>query len=155
MASTMTLTGDWLQSAGSRTQTHGTGNLGVYATNGVAVTAAQLGLGAIDSLIINPAGGYTFEYVASTGKIKAYTGGGGASVDGTAAKLSIVGGQSAGPALQITPDSNSGIIGKTTATTVTAATEITGLTVVGGASGEVDNSTNLAGVTFSWVAIGQ
>lgn len=41
MAATLTLTGDWMISIGSRRQTSGTGNLGTYATNGVAVTPAQ------------------------------------------------------------------------------------------------------------------
>lgn len=154
MASTITLTGDWLASFGNRKQVSGTGNLGVYATNGVAVTAAQMGLGVIESLIVNPAGGYMFEYVPSTGKIKAYTGGGGASVDGSAAEIAITGSQAAGPALQITPDSGSAVIGKTTAGDVTASAAITGLTVTGGASGEVANATNLAGTTFTFVAIG-
>lgn len=103
MASTMTLSGDWLISMGSRTQTRGTGNLGTYATNGIAVSAAQVGLGTIDSLVVDPAGGYVFEYVASTGKVKAYW---------TGAATSAV-------------------------------------------LAEVDNETNLAGVTFNWRAIGQ
>lgn len=72
MASTISLTGDWLVNIGNRNQTEGTGNLGTYATNGVAVTAAQVGLGTIDSLIIDPAAGYVFEWVKSTGKVKAY-----------------------------------------------------------------------------------
>lgn len=72
MSSTMTLSGDWMISLGSRRQTLGTGNLGTYATNGIAVSAGQVGLGGIQSLVIDPAGGYVFEYVASTGKVKAY-----------------------------------------------------------------------------------
>lgn len=72
MASTITLTGDWLVSIGNRNQTMGTGNLGIYATNGIAVSAGQVGLGVIQSLVIDPAAGYVFEWVASTGKVKAY-----------------------------------------------------------------------------------
>lgn len=72
MASTITLTGDWLASVGNKYQTNGTGNLGTYATNGVAVSANQVGLGVLEQLIIEPAGGYTFEWVKSTGKVKAY-----------------------------------------------------------------------------------
>lgn len=72
MAATFTLAGDWLLNVGNRTQTNGTGNLGVYATNGIAVTPSKVGLGAIDTFEVDPAGGYTFEYVASTGKVKAY-----------------------------------------------------------------------------------
>jgi len=70
MASTITLTGDWLVSVGNRKQTKGTGNLGTYATGGIAVTPAQVGLGIIDSFIVNPAGGYVFTY--SAGKVLAY-----------------------------------------------------------------------------------
>lgn len=102
MAATLSLTGDWMISIGNRNQTSGTGNLGTYATNGIAVTAAQCGLGTITSLVIDPAAGYVFEYVASTGKVKAYW---------TGAGLSAV-------------------------------------------LAEITNSTNLAGVTFNWRAIG-
>jgi len=72
MASTITLTGDWLSNAGNRRNSKGTGNLGTYATGGIAVTAAQFGLGVLESLIINPAGGYVFTYAPSTGKVLAY-----------------------------------------------------------------------------------
>lgn len=72
MASAITLTGDWLVSFGNKYQTSGTGNLGTYATNGIAVSATQVGLGVIESLVIDPAAGYVFEWVASTGKVKAY-----------------------------------------------------------------------------------
>ncbi len=72
MASTISLTGDWMVSLGNKRQTLGTGNLGTYATAGIAVSAAQVGLGVINSLIINPAAGYVFEYLPSTGKVKAY-----------------------------------------------------------------------------------
>src|SRR5437762_189219 len=76
MATTITLAGDWMISLGNRRETSGTGNLGSYTTTGVAVTAAQLGLGTIYSLVIDPSGGYLFSYVASTGKILAYVHGG-------------------------------------------------------------------------------
>src|SRR5688572_11065618 len=92
MASTITLTGDWMVSMGNRRQTSGTGNLGTYSTNGIAVTAAQVGLGRIDSLVIDPAGGYIFEYVASTGKVKAYVHSGFAA---HTHDLVIIGGQAA------------------------------------------------------------
>lgn len=72
MASTITLTGDWMTSLGNRRMTNGTGNLGTYATNGIAVTAAQVGLGVIDDLVVMPAGGYVFEYDKTNGKVKAY-----------------------------------------------------------------------------------
>lgn len=73
MASTISLTGDWLVSLGNRRMSKGTGNLGnPYAAGGIAITPNQVGLGQIDEMIIFPAGGYVFEYVPSTGKIKAY-----------------------------------------------------------------------------------
>lgn len=73
MASTITLAGDWMQSVGNVRQTIGTGNLGnPYASGGIAVSAAQVGLGVILDLDVQPAGGYVFEYVKSTGKVKAY-----------------------------------------------------------------------------------
>jgi hypothetical protein len=72
MASSITLSGDWLVSLGNRRMTYGTGNLGTYAAGGVAVTAAQVGLGAIDDLQVMPAGGYVFEYDKTNGKVLAY-----------------------------------------------------------------------------------
>jgi len=164
MASTITLSGDWLVNLGNRNQTFGTGNLGVYATNGIAVTPAQVGLGAIDSLVIDPAGGYVFEYVASTGKVKAYISAG-VTPAGTVAVpvVTVTGGQAAGPALQITPDSVAGVLGKTSATTVAipgatfgiGAQTFTGTPVAAAGLAEVTNSTNLAGVTFNFRAIGR
>lgn len=72
MASTITLSGDWMINIGNRRMTSGTGNLGTYASGGIAVSAGQVGLGQIDELQVMPAGGYVFEYVKSTGKVKAY-----------------------------------------------------------------------------------
>lgn len=162
MASTITLTGDWLVSLGNRRQTSGTGNLGVYATDGVAITPNQVGLGTIHSLVIDPAGGYIFEYVASTGKVKAYSNAASVTatgtIDGTAAKVTLVGGQGAGVGVQIDVDSSSAVLGKTTATNRDAAAPITGLTFTGDSSAastaEVVDTTNLAGVTFNFRALG-
>lgn len=47
-------------------------SLGTYATNGVAITARNLELARLDELDVAPSGGYVFEYVPSTGKIKAF-----------------------------------------------------------------------------------
>lgn len=90
MASSLTLSGDWLISLGNRNQTSGTGNLGTYATNGIAVSAAQCGLGTVESVVIDPAGGYVFEYVASTGKVKAYWSAAVAATPAAAAALAEV-----------------------------------------------------------------
>lgn len=50
----------------------GTISLGTYATGGIAVTPRNLELIRVDDLDIQPTGGYLFEYLPSTGKIKAY-----------------------------------------------------------------------------------
>lgn len=159
MASTITLTGDWMISLGNRFQTTGTGNLGTYATNGIAVTAAQLGLGTIYSLVIDPAGGYLFEYVASTGKIKAYVHGGFAS---HTHDILVKGGQSAATTnvVQVAGTDTLGKEQATDRTIVGTASATKGGVVAlasdgGGSPGaEVTASTNLAGVTFNWRAIG-
>lgn len=160
MATTITLTGDWLTSLGNRMQTAGTGNVGTYATNGVAVTAAQLGLGTIHSLVIDPAGGYTFEYVASTGKIKAYYGNG-----GLVSHTHDLFFNNAEVADAATTRANIGtnLLGANTGGDITVAgvADTTGhggvLAVAAGSAGagtEVANLTNLAGVTFNWRAVG-
>lgn len=54
-----------------------TGNLGVYATNGVAVTPNQLGMGRIDGMIITPqagGAGFQFSWDQANSKIKAHWG---------------------------------------------------------------------------------
>lgn len=166
MASTITLAGDWLVSIGNRAQTFGTGNLGTYATNGIAITAAQVGLGVIQNLVIDPAGGYVFEYVASTGKVKAYRtatltpAGTVAVIEGD---VTVLGG-AAGTAIGITADTNAGALTKAAATTRTipratlgfAATTaaLTGTPTTAAALAEVGNSVNLSGVTFNFRAIG-
>jgi len=75
MASTITLTGDWLTSEGNRSRTHGTGNLGTYAASGVAVTPNQLGLGLIDDMQIQSVDGYVFEFDKDNSTIWAYEAG--------------------------------------------------------------------------------
>ena len=72
MASTITLTGDWMTSLGNRRQTNGTGNPGTYAAGGIAVSAKQVGLGFIDDMAVSPAGGLVFEYDKTNGKVLAY-----------------------------------------------------------------------------------
>ena len=68
MASTVTLNSDEFEGF-----KFGTLTLGTYATNGIAVTGAQVDCPQnLVQLIVHPSGGYVFEYVASTGKVKAY-----------------------------------------------------------------------------------
>lgn len=155
MAATMTLAGDWLINIGNRTQTQGTGNLGTYATNGISVSAATVGLGTINSLVIDPAGGYTFEYVASTGKVKAYYGN-----PGLATHTHTLHFQTSAAANAVTAAANQ-------LRTAAAAFDVAGVADTSGEGGvvavaagspaagtEVATSTNLAGITFNWRAIG-
>jgi hypothetical protein len=72
MASTITLSGDYMTSVGNRIMTHGTGNLGTYSSGGIAVTAAQLGLGVVEILNLEAAGGYLFRWDKANGKVMAY-----------------------------------------------------------------------------------
>ncbi len=159
MASTITLTGDWLISLGNAMQTSGTGNLGTYATAGIAVSAQQVGLGTIKSMVIDPAGGYTFEWVASTGKVMAYYGDGGLVAHSH--DMLIKGGQAAA-STAATAYYATDIFGKEAATDKTilgadSATKGGVIAVAAGSAGagtEVTTSTALAGVTFNWRAIG-
>lgn len=70
MASSMTVSDKY--AVGNKLQRNGTGNLGTYATNGVAVSASQLGLSVIDELMVHSAGGYVFEWDKANGKVKCY-----------------------------------------------------------------------------------
>lgn len=159
MASTISLTGDWLVSLGNRFQTSGTGNLGTYATSGVAITAAQVGLGVLHSLVIDPAGGYTFEWVKSTGKVKAYLASG--ALAAHTHDIFIPGSQAAASTAGVAWYATD-IFGKEAATDKTilgsaSATKGGVVAVSAGsaaASTEVSDTTALAGVTFNFRAIG-
>lgn len=71
----------------SRNRQFGTLNLGSsYATGGVAVSPQLLGLSnQINHLSVHPSGGYVFEWVPSTGKVKAYVTG--AALSGVLAEV--------------------------------------------------------------------
>jgi hypothetical protein len=59
--------------AGAKYIRRGSGNLGTYATNGVAVTKTTFDLPvSLDDLRIDPTGGYVFEWDKTNAKIKAY-----------------------------------------------------------------------------------
>lgn len=64
MSATITVVNSFVQ--GDRAERSGTLNLGVYATNGIAVTKGQFNLVALKDLDIRPSGGYTFETTALT-----------------------------------------------------------------------------------------
>lgn len=75
MASTVTIDAQpaGRVTSGNTRMRRGTINLGVYATGGVAITAAQFELYvAMEDLDIAPSGGYVFEYLPATLKVKAY-----------------------------------------------------------------------------------
>lgn len=75
MASTVTLDSgqEGRSAAGDKHVRRGTINLGVYTTNGVAVTKAQLDLPVqISHIDIGNTAGYVFEYDKTNGKIKAF-----------------------------------------------------------------------------------
>lgn len=76
MAATLTIATDGRGAAGDKLVRRGTGNLGTYATGGIAVTKANCDLPVkLSRLEIDPAGGYIFEASALTvngATIKAY-----------------------------------------------------------------------------------
>lgn len=167
MASTITLTGDWMISLGNRSETVGTGNLGTYATGGIAVTPHQVGLGTIYSMEVDPSGGYTFSYNASTGKILAYAASSGAftatgtnSVPDFVVKTGTIG---ANMTVGLTANTNNAdVVGGTGITadrtmsgthSPVAAATFTGDAVAVDVA-EVTTSTDLSAVTFNFRAIG-
>lgn len=61
-----------------------------YPAGGEAVTANQLGLGTIDSVVpVGTTSGFGFEYIASTGKIMAYYGDYNAGADGALIEVAV------------------------------------------------------------------
>lgn len=46
--------------------------IGTYATNGVAVTAAQFGMNTLKFVLASPTAGYVFQYDYANQKLKAY-----------------------------------------------------------------------------------
>jgi hypothetical protein len=160
MSSTITLTGDWLANIGNRMETYGTGNLGTYATAGVAVTANQVGLGTIYSMDIDPAGGYTFNYVPSTGKIKAYAASSGAFTatgTNTAPTITLTGTHTTTNTVSISGTNGSSLTALSDST-ITGITGVQAPTFTGDAVAvsvaEVSTNTNLSTTTFTFRAIG-
>ena len=74
MALTVSLTGDWLSSIGSRRASQGTITFdSSYATGGESLTAANIGLGVIDRIEFNQGeDGYTFKYDYTNSKVMAF-----------------------------------------------------------------------------------
>lgn len=167
MASTITLSGDWLYNIGNAMQTRGTGNLGTYATGGITVTAKQVGLGTIQQLIVDPAGGYTFSWNASTGKVLAYAASSGSfTATGTNSKPTFTVNSSgaigtnmevglSADAASATFEGGTGITAQRVLTTTSpvGTPTFTGDAVAVSVA-EVTTSTDLSGVTFNFRAVG-
>lgn len=152
--------------------------LGTYATGGVSVTAADLGMRSIDFMLIDPGtDGYEYEYIRSTALIKAYRCGGytpvgtvsgDLAVTATQANFTVGASGTTGAALYISADSAAGKLDKeaTTARVIpmitfgfgaTSGVLSTGPTFVGTSVApalvEVQASLSLATATRAW-AIG-
>jgi hypothetical protein len=110
-------------------------------------------------MVVDPAGGYTFEWVASTGKIKAYLGSG--ALAAHTHDFIVIGGQAASTTNDVATYATS-ILGKQEAAnaTIAGADSATKGGVVAVSAGsaavgtEVTNLTALSGVTFNWRAVG-
>jgi len=127
-----------------------------YPTNGESISASAIGLRNIEQLEVFTAGGYIFEYVASTGKIKAYAAGGQAA---HTHDLKIIGGQAAASTDAISAKTLT--LGKEAATDITIAGAnsaslggVVATTATVAAASEVANATNLSAVTARFRAIG-
>lgn len=74
MALTISLTGDWMESLGSKRATSGTITFdSAYAAGGESLTAANVGLGVIDFLELNQGeDGYVFHWDKANNKIVVY-----------------------------------------------------------------------------------
>lgn len=74
MALTVSLTGDWMASAGSQRATNGTITFdSSYPTGGESLTAANVGLGSISFIEFNQgSSGYTFQYDYANSKVLVY-----------------------------------------------------------------------------------
>ncbi len=150
--------------------------VGAYATNGVSLTAAQLGLGSIDILIAERAGGIVYSFDHTNSKMKAYQQSfstasaniGANSILTTDGSVLLTGGGPTGVALYLDPDSNAGAMamtptgplsipaltfGITPPTMTLSGASFTGGSNTTAALAEVANGTNLSG-TVRCIAIG-
>lgn len=76
MALTVTLSGDWMESIGNKRAVRATIAFdSSYPTGGESLTAANLGLGTIEYIRIDPKAGYVFEYDYTNKKVLAYRSG--------------------------------------------------------------------------------
>lgn len=165
MAATISYTGDWLQNAGSVTQTSGTLTLGTYATGGVSVTAAMLGLGSFVGAPQFAADGYVLGYNLSTSKVQVYRSAG-FTPAGTISKPTFTvtkGAILASSELGLSADAATATVNNNTiAATVALTTNspvgtptLTGTAVAAGALVEVANGVDLSAVVVDWLAYGR
>lgn len=140
MAATVTNDNDSPVSTGAIASASGTVNLGTYATGGVAITPAMVGLGAFVGAPEFSAQGYTFAWVASTGKVLVYRSGGFTPAGTNSAPT-------------ITTDTNA-----TTTTPVYtnggALTQVAGATGITGVQAPVFTGTAVAATTLAEVSNG-
>lgn len=149
MALTVSLTGDWLSSLGNRKAASGKITFdSSYTTGGLSLTAANVGLSSIERIEFNSDSGYTMAYDYTNKKVQVFVDG------GNLPTVTVTGGQAAGPALQITPDSAAGVLGKTTATNRVIPGATFGLTAVPSAQLEVAATTNLSTLAVEFWAVG-
>lgn len=150
MSLTVSLPGDWLTNIGNRRQVTGSITFdNNYLTGGLSLTPAAIGLGTLDFINFNETSGFAYEYVASTQKVKVYVDG------GNLPTVTVVGGQGAVSTVQIAPDSNAGVFGKTAATTRTIPGATFGLTAVPAQMVEVTNGTDLHTLVAQFQATGR
>ena len=152
MALTVTLSGDWMESIGSRRAVNATIAFdSSYPTGGESLTAANLGLGVLDKVEIESKSGYTFSYDYTNSKVLAYVSG---AVAAHTHDLKIIGGQAAA-GTAATAYYATDIFGKEAATNATivgadSATKggvVSGAAVSAGALAEVADTTNLSTLT--------
>ncbi|RJQ52141.1 MAG: hypothetical protein C4521_10910 [Actinobacteria bacterium] len=137
--------------------------VGTYATNGVSVTPAQLGLTAVLLALCETAAGYMFQYIYSTNKLKVMYPR--AAVAGTLAvttpALSHAGTAVSSHPSGATPVNSSAdpmpdhAVTQPSDHTAGQACTVTGnAAVAAAAGGEVDNATDLASVTVRCMFLG-
>lgn len=149
MSLTVGLTGDWLSNIGNRRAVEGTITFdSSYATGGLSLTPANIGLGVLKRIQFNNDSGYVCAYDYTAQKVLVYQAG------ANLPSVKVTGGQVAGEALQITPDTNSGVLGKVAATDRTIPGATFGLVAGAASANEVAATTNLSTLVVEFWAEG-
>lgn len=155
MAASFTI--DSQHHSNARIHTDGSGNLGVYATGGIAVTANDLKLGIINHLRINATGGVVFEFDKTNSKIKAFR----SPARTHGHDLSIIGGQGAAGTDTVTAPAATDLLGKEEAgdaliakADVATKGGVVGETLAEAALAEVANAVDLTATVFRFEASG-